>query len=221
MKMSKVGQHTVRCMITEEEIEDLGYSLDEIMSNGSRTQEFMNYIFGLAEKEFSMKFQTGVRTVRADFMPDHTLSLTFSELSPENLMEHLKDIVTGLIGSAGPAREALLEEQKDSEGPEDGREEEPAGIPVLLLFDSLTAAIDLAGRIPEALTFPSALYRLEDTYYLWIDLTEASAREVLALSCLTDEYVELIEAGDGRCAYIAEHGKRIIRGDAIQELRAL
>lgn len=49
------------------------------MSNGERTQEFMNQIFDMAEQSFETKFELGIKTVRADFMSDHTLALTFSE----------------------------------------------------------------------------------------------------------------------------------------------
>lgn len=52
MKFSRIGKHTIRCVISEKEITDLGYTLEEIMSNGERTQEFMNEIFDLAEQRF-------------------------------------------------------------------------------------------------------------------------------------------------------------------------
>ena len=77
MEFSRVGQHTIKCVISEEEIMELGFSMDEIMGNGERTQAFMNQIFDMAEKEFETKFDMGIKTVRADFLPDHTLSLTF------------------------------------------------------------------------------------------------------------------------------------------------
>lgn len=52
MKFSKIGKHTIRCVISEQEIQDLGYTIEEIMSNGERTQEFMNQIFDMAEQSF-------------------------------------------------------------------------------------------------------------------------------------------------------------------------
>ncbi len=67
MKFSRIGEHTIKCVISEEEIYDLGFTMEEIMSNGERTQEFMNQIFDMAEQEFEMKFDFGVKTVRADF----------------------------------------------------------------------------------------------------------------------------------------------------------
>lgn len=80
MKFSRIGKHTIRCVISEDEITDLGYTMEEIMNNGERTQEFMNEIFDLAEQRFETKFELGVKTVRADFLPDHTLSLTFPNI---------------------------------------------------------------------------------------------------------------------------------------------
>ena len=54
MEFSRIGEHTIKCVISEEEIYDLGYTMDEIMSNGERTQEFMNQIFDMASEEFGI-----------------------------------------------------------------------------------------------------------------------------------------------------------------------
>ena len=108
MEFSRIGEHTIKCVISEEEIYDLGFTMEEIMSNGERTQEFMNQIFDMAEQEFEMKFDFGVKTVRADFLSNHTLSLTFSEHPvSEGMMEHLKDIVNDLISEHGQKAAAL------------------------------------------------------------------------------------------------------------------
>ena len=79
MEFSREGNNIIRCVISEEEIEELGYTIDDIISNGRRTQQFMNQIFDLAEQEFDTKFELGIKSVRADILPDHTISLTFSE----------------------------------------------------------------------------------------------------------------------------------------------
>ena len=100
MEFSRDGNNIIRCVISEEEIEELGYTLDDIISNGRRTQQFMNHIFDLAEQEFDTKFDLGIKSVRADILPDHTISLTFSEQpGTEGVMDHIKDIVNGLINS--------------------------------------------------------------------------------------------------------------------------
>ena len=84
----------------DEKIEELGYTIEDIISNGARTQQFMNQIFDLAEQEFDTKFDIGIKSVRADIMPDHTISLTFSEHpGTEGVMDHIKDIVNGLLNT--------------------------------------------------------------------------------------------------------------------------
>ena len=66
MKFSRIGKHTIRCIISEEEITQLGYTLEEIMSNGERTQEFMNEIFDMEEQRYETKCALCLKTVRAD-----------------------------------------------------------------------------------------------------------------------------------------------------------
>ena len=79
MEFSRIGEHTIKCVISEEEIYDLGYTIDEIMSNGERTQEFMNQIFDMASEEFGTDFNSGIKTVRADFLADNSLPAEAAE----------------------------------------------------------------------------------------------------------------------------------------------
>ena len=134
MEFSRIGKHTIKCVISEEEIYDLGFTLDDIMSNGDRTQEFMNQIFDMAEQKFDTKFELGIKTVRADFLSDHSLSLTFSEHpASEGMMEHLKDIVNGLINSI--PQEKWKEIKENKEKVQENEESEPV-VFVMLQFES-------------------------------------------------------------------------------------
>ena len=67
MEFSRIGEHTIKCVISEEEIYDLGYTMDEIMSNGERTQEFMNQIFDMASESLELILIRESSTVRARF----------------------------------------------------------------------------------------------------------------------------------------------------------
>ena len=50
MEFSRVGEHTIRCVISEQEIEEMGYSLEDLMTNSEKSQTFMNQIFDMAEQ---------------------------------------------------------------------------------------------------------------------------------------------------------------------------
>lgn len=220
MEFSREGKHTIRCVITEEEILELGYTIDEIISNGKRTQDFMNQIFDLAEQEFQTKFDLGIKTVRADFLPDHTLSLTFSEHpGTEGMMEHIKDIVNGLISSIPQKR---LEEIKKSTANESSKKEEKdLRIIALFAFEELDILIRYAKQVRvEKMPF-NQLYKLDDVYFLIIDLTESTEEDVRRLSALTDEYSADVFVGAEKRAYLYEHGKLLLKDSAIEQLRLI
>jgi adapter protein MecA 1/2 len=217
MKFSRVGKHTIRCIISEEEISDLGFTLEEIMSNGERTQEFMNQIFDIAEQRFETKFELGIKTVRADFMSDHTLSLTFSEHpGSDEMMEHLKDIVNGLINSIPQQK---WEEMQDAKCLANG--EGDVRVLITLVFSEMDILLRFVRQIPLAQLPPSALYRFKSDYMLLMNLSRLSEEEVKCLSVLTDEYAADIQVGAERMSYIEEHGEVILRENALEMLREL
>lgn len=236
MEFSREGNHTIRCVITEDEIIELGYTIDEIISNGARTQEFMNQIFDMAEREFETKFDMGLKTVRADILPDHTLSLTFSEHpGTEGMMEHIKDIVNGLLSSIPKQKweeikaKTNLEEvagigkpqsDKTSESKNESSKE-PIKIIALFAFEELDTVMRYAKQVKmETLPF-NQLYKFEDAYFLIMDMTNCSESNVKCLSALTDEYSADVFVGSEKRAFIYEHGQCILAEKAIEQLREI
>ena len=227
MEFSREGNHTIRCVITEEEIEELGYTIDEIISNGARTQEFMNRIFDMAEKEFQMKFETGVKAVRADILPDHTISLTFSEHpGTEGMMEHIKEIVNGLLGNISKQKWEELQNLKTKENieTEAGKtkgEKTSYRIVVLFMFESLDVLIRYAKQVTMEYIPYNQLYKMDDAYFLMLDVTDSEEAEVKYLSALTDEYATDVFVGADKRAFIYEHGRPLLMREAIQTLKMI
>ena len=225
MEFSRIGEHTIKCVISEEEIADLGFSVEEIVTNSERTQEFMNHIFDMAEQKFETKFDMGVKTVQVEFRSDHTLSLTFSEHPvAEGMMEHLKDIVNGLIHSIPQQKWDEIQKghwQKKSARKENGEEEEALDIVVMMQFPDMDSVIRFAGQVRMNSIPENALCRYKDAYYLMMDLSESIEEEVRLLSLLTDEYAKQIEVGRPRWAFLQEHAQMILGECAIEQLREL
>jgi adapter protein MecA 1/2 len=220
MEFRKDEKNRIHCVITEEEIEDLGYSIDEIISNGARTQEFMNRIFDMAEDELQMKFDMGIKTVRADLLPDHTLSLTFSSHpASEGVFEHIKDIVNGLMNSIPQQKWEELTSQKEAS--QDIAKDGQARIVVLLAFEEMDTMIRFAKQVPlSALPF-NELYKFEGTYFLMMDLYDCKEEDVKKLSAIIDEYATDVFVGSEKRAFIYEHGKVIIKEGALEQLRLI
>lgn len=219
MEFSRIGKHTIRCVISEDEILDLGYTLEEIMSNGERTQQFMNQIFDLAEQRFETKFELGIKTVRADFMSDHTLSLTFSEYpGAEGMMEHLRDIVNGLLNSIPQQKWDEIRAAKERQ---QGAIAEAVRVIVTLVFDDMDTLIRFAKQVVISEIPPNELYKYKNEYLLIVDFSNTSEADVRRLSVLTDEYAKDILVGVERGAHIEEHGEVILKEQALQQLRQL
>ncbi len=220
MQFTRIGEHTIKCVISEEEIYELGFTMDEIMSNGERTQEFMNHIFDLAEQEFQIKFDLGVKTVRADFLPDHTLSLTFSE-HPAGVMDHLKDIITNLLNSipAEKWEEIRNRRQDGAELPDD--DEEDLSVIVLFTFKRMETLIRFAKQAEMENMPGSSLYKEGREYLLIMNLSNCEEDEVFRLSMLADEYASFVQIGRERYAYVKEHDEVILEDHAIEMLRQL
>jgi adapter protein MecA 1/2 len=218
MKFSRVGEHTIKCVISEEEIFELGFTMDEIMSNGAKTQEFMNYIFDLAEQEFQIKFDMGVKTVRADFLPDHTLLLTFSEHPISGMMEHLKDVFDGILNSMPKEK---LEEIRQAAGLETDSEEESVRVVVLFAFADMTVLEKYAGLVDLSPVPPNELYKYRNRYVITMDLSDCTEPEVLRLSVLTDEFGAKIDVGAEKRAFLQEHAKVLLSERAIEQLRSI
>lgn len=223
MEFSREGNNVIRCVISEEEIEELGYTIDDIISNGVRTQQFMNEIFDMAEQEFNTKFELGIKSVRADILPDHTISLTFSEHpGAEGVMDHIKDIVNGLLNTIPKQKWDEIKSIKDK-GTEvtEAISDKNLKIIVLFVFEDLDTLIRYAKQVQmEVLPF-NQLYKLDGVYFLMMDMTACSEDEAKRLSALTDEYAADIFVGAEKRAFIYEHGKEIIKERALETLREI
>ena len=223
MEFSREGNNIIRCVISEEEIEELGYTIDDIISNGARTQQFMNQIFDLAEQEFNTKFELGIKSVRADIMPDHTISLTFSEHpGTEGVMDHIKDIVNGLLNTIPKQKWDEIKGIKDvGENIPESKPDSALKIIVLFAFEDLDVLMRYAKQVKvEHIPF-NQLYKFDGIYFLMMDMTDANEADVKKLSALTDEYAADIFVGAEKRAFIYEHGKAILNERALEQLREI
>lgn len=230
MKFSKVGEHTIKCIISEQEIDELGYSVDDILTNSARTQEFMNRIFDLAEQEFQTKFDMGIKTVRADFLPDHTVALTFSEHPVSGMAEHLKDIVNGILNSIPQEkweemRQVSAELEKAGKQAREAMEAaeclETVSIVVALSFSDMDNLLDFAKNMDMEDIPQNTLYKYKGEYHLIMDVSDCMEKQVERMSLLADEFACNIQVGADKVAHLKEHGKIILKAQAIEQLRLL
>lgn len=217
MEFNREGNNMIRCVITEEEIEELGFTMDDIISNGVRTQEFMNRIFDMAEQELDMKFEMGIKSVRADILPNHTISLTFSEYpTTEGIAEHIKEIVNGLLNSLPKEKWDEIKAIKDTKD-----SEKPLKIIVLFAFEDMDILMRYAKQVRMQPIPYNQLYKFDGVYFLMLDVSGCEEEEVKQLSALTDEYATDVFVGAEKRAFLYEHGTPVLKERAIEQLQLI
>ena len=61
MEIERLGENKIRCALSEEEIQEMGYNIDEIIGNTEVTQEFMRAVVELVEQKSDISMQSFCR----------------------------------------------------------------------------------------------------------------------------------------------------------------
>lgn len=240
MEIRRLGGNRIRCALTEREIQEMGFEIDEIIENSEITQKFMRVVLTLVEEQENISLENVSPVARAELLQDHSMAITFGGDS-DLLFKSLVDTVSHLVGQMDPgkleelirqsregkqaAANGLLEEirsagqtgKKQTAGRE--RREEP--MLCALRFTSMEDIIHMArvcfpDRLPK-----SSLYRIEEAYYLVLDFSGFSKEEMRPFAFGATEYDSGRISENARIAHIREHGKCIVKNGALQMLMQL
>ena len=55
MEIKRIGENQIRCALTEKEIQEMGFEIDDIIANSEMTQKFMHLVIDRVEAELGEK----------------------------------------------------------------------------------------------------------------------------------------------------------------------
>ena len=216
MEIKRLKDNQIRCALTEEEIIEMGFSIDDIIGNGEVTQNFMRVVLEKVEEQESIDVGLISPMVRAELMPDHSMAITFGGISPEDkkgMLDKIMEMMDQLTGR--------LEEEEEKELETTGAKIQE-DTKLALEFPSIEEAVKISklfqGR--ESLPF-SSFYKMQDKYYLIMEFEGFPKDEMKALAFLIVEYGYRRIATEAGVAYLKEHGKCILAQEAILDLMEL
>lgn len=96
MIFKRIDESTVRCIITEEDMEENGLELDDFFTQSEKVQEFLREIVEQAGEEVGYESKQGMVSLQIMPLPNHGLAITFSEKEPEgiqSMVESLKEML--------------------------------------------------------------------------------------------------------------------------------
>ena len=218
MKFERVDDKTVRCFISNEELE--GYQIDykDFVLRSEKAREVVRDIITQATEEVGYKPPKFAFDMSIMMLPEQGLVLTFSESDPlmdkdgGRLMDYLKEMKKSLEEAA----------QKKTKGENTAKqpkaEEIPKPIMGIFEFSSLGDIMELASVVPGNLRVRSELYRMNDKYYLYIHKGAAAYQRYSKLCVQAMEFASVYGAEEQKCLYLREHGECLIAEGALKKL---
>ena len=236
MKIERIGENMIRCALTEEEIRELGFDIDDIIGNSETTQQFMRVVLGLVEEQENISMENISPMVKAELLQNHSMAITFGEesaLSFRDLVDTMSHIISqfdsehqkekdGNVHPLEDIGETPLQPKQDKAAkPHSNKKKKAEPMICALRFATLEdmrsmCHVCFPGKVPK-----SSLYKLEEQFYLVLDFTGFSKGEMRPFAFGTVEYDDGHYSDMGQIAYIKEHGKCIMKREALEMLMQL
>ncbi len=146
MKITRINDHEIRCILSEEELVSFGINLDDILEKSERTRDFFRQIMNLAAKELGIDQSEGIHLASAQItvLKNNSLSIVF----------HSSDLTDALTRITGGDVQKLVKLKQDiSEAIEQGAGSELTYEIKKELLDMMEAQLTQEGNnSPEALS---------------------------------------------------------------------
>ena len=236
MMFMKVNAHTVKCMIAEQEIIEMGYDLEDICKNQERASEFMKEIIEKGN-EAGYEISDKISAVQATFLTNHQVMLCFTDEEPEGLLDKTLDELFRAFGvenmtdkekkedieecmdeiaSAEEVSEILARDSSDKQEAKD--EHNPVPEKYILEFINLDIAENFSKAAP---LVPGKLYKDKGRYYMVSDLTNAEDSIKRSFLLQANEFVSSLKKEHFQTGYLEEHCELLIKENPMEVLKQL
>jgi len=108
MDFQRIDKNTVQCHMTEEEMNEYGFEIEDFFTNQEKSREFLEQIVERAEEEVGYEVESGMISMQLMRLPDNSLMITFSDRGEDglhNMLHHLQNLA-GMIDES--AVEAIM-----------------------------------------------------------------------------------------------------------------
>lgn len=249
MKIERVDEKTVKCFISNEELEEYDISYKDFMMRSDKAREIVEEIMAQAVEEVDYKPPQYAFDLQIMMMPDKGMVLTFTERTPEDvkngmdLMHYLREMrrilkerlgldaptIAGLLAQAvvmaaaggdTAAPSGISQNSANAEAPVHNAQPEVQKPQfAIFCFEGMRQLCEYARALPGNLRVISRLYRDNDTYYLYLERGSASYERYSRASIQALEFGELYAATEDKLVYLEEHGECLIDEKAVAKLR--
>ena len=233
MRIERVDDKTVKCFLSNEELDEYDIDYKDFVLRSEKAKEVVQEIIVQAEEAVGYRPPRYSFDLQIMMLPDQGLVLTFSEREPESepLIECLKEMKKVLQKARERVGMVDGQPEKEQSGatpvPAEAQAAQPSETPApppkpdfaIFAFTSLRNVMNFAEVLPTNLRVDSALYEMEDAYYLCLGKGNASYERYSRACVQAMEFGSLHSAEESVLLRLEEHGKCMIQAKAIKKLR--
>lgn len=244
MNFKKVDSSTIKCYVSNEEMEAYGITVEELMSDKGKARKFINYLLRLARDEIGEIEINSMMTIQVQMIRDQGLLLTitsnfWSELPKElkeslieSMEEHLQQVMkeTGDDGKEEQEQmfETILERMRESStGSAQETEDDPGKAKltadssdcVVFVFETLDDVLALCGFVSENADPRSSLMKDQGRFYLYVEETGETREEFHRFCTMAMEYGTIYSAEERKILLLKSRAECLIGSHAVQALR--
>ena len=235
MKIERVDDKTVKCFLSNEELEEYDIDYKDFVLRSEKAKEVVREIIEQATEEVGYKPPQFAFDLQIMMLPEQGLLLTFSEKEPfegkegEQIVEYLrqmKNILQQAKDKLGIADGASAQESGQTSlgvgqgGQQSAKDAQGRPDYVIFAFASLSRVMEYAAVLPGTLRVKSCLYKMGDIFYLYMQKGAASYERYSRACIQALEFASLYAADESRLLLLREHGECIIEERALKKLRA-
>ena len=224
MKIERVDERTVKCFLSNEELEEYDIDYKDFLLRSEKAKEVVQEIIEQAEEQVGYKPPRFAFDLQIMMLPDQGLLLTFSEKDPdfrdgEQLIECLKEMKQILERTKERMGMAAAENNREAIPEQSGRQPVKRPDFAVFSFSALTNVMSYAEAIPSNLRMDSELYEMSGNYFLFLRKGYASYERFSRACVQAMEFGSLYTADEEKTMSIKEHGTCLIETKALRKLR--
>lgn len=250
MEFKRLNENTIRCVITEHDMNEYGLDLEAFLTHSPKADQFLKHIIEEARNELGYQIKHGMVSMRLEVMEDGNISITFagSDVRDMNntLSKYLKELfpdissdtmdkVVNYLGKLSDSERAekmneildksvkkTMERFSEYEKKSEKAESDISLIPFqVIAFESIDKVIEYCRAVPYKQAIKSDLYKSQNKFYLVIERYRLSAERFGHMIYIAYDFGEVIEQADEIMSSIDEHGELLLEKSAYAKLRKI
>jgi negative regulator of genetic competence, sporulation and motility len=228
MKIERVDHKTVKCFLSNEELQTYEITYKDFITRSEKAREVMEEIIIRAEETVGYQLPKFSFDLQIMMMPEKGMVLTFSEKEPgesqadellAQCFHELKQLFEEKLGATASMKQ-LPQIPIDMETADGDSEERDIPEFAVYSFSSLQHLYAYAAILPEKLEAKTKLYKRGSRYYLYLGQGRASVK-LYGKACIEAlEFASLYTADAVLLSELEEHAECLLSGRVIEHLTA-